>query len=136
MDACGRTTFLNPVTYASSVDSKFVLACVLETVKLFQCHGLKTSVLVCDGGSSNIATIKACHNHHGAYSVTDCEDKFAVQPWMTNPFNPPPNLLAYLSVTSGILFTFVCVYMPIKLQLKNMINALFSSKTDGSKQFQ
>ena len=47
-----------------------------------------------------------------------------------------PNLLAYLSVTSGILFTFVCVYMPIKLQLKNMINALFLSKTDGSKQFQ
>ena len=47
-----------------------------------------------------------------------------------------PNVLAYLSVTSGILFTFVCVYMPIKLRLKNMTNALFSSKTDGSKQFQ
>jgi len=75
-------------TSASSVDSKFVLSCVLETVKLFQCNGLHTSVLACDGGSSNIATIKASHGHHGAYSVTDGEDRFAMKPWMTNLFNP------------------------------------------------
>ncbi|XP_065894808.1 uncharacterized protein [Dysidea avara] len=108
-------------TCASSVDGKFVLACVLETVKLFQCHGLQTSVLVCDGGSSNIATIKACHGHHGAYSVTDGEDKFEVKPWMINPFNPPNQI-----------FWLICP----SHQLKNMINALFSSKIGGSKQFQ
>lgn len=79
-------------TCASSVDGKFVLACVLETVKLFQCHGLKTSVLMCDGSSSNIATIKACHNCHGAYSLSDGEDKFQVKPWMLNPFNPPHHI--------------------------------------------
>ena len=50
---------------------KFVLACVLETVKLFQLHGFKTSVLVCDGGSSNMATIKASHGCHGAYSTNE-----------------------------------------------------------------
>ena len=33
-------------TCTSSVEGKFVLACVLETVKLFQLHGLKISVLV------------------------------------------------------------------------------------------
>ena len=76
-------------TCPSTVDSKFVLACVLETVKLFQSHSLKTRVLICDGGSSNVATIKAFHDHHVAYSVTDGKDKFAVKPWMINPFNSP-----------------------------------------------
>ena len=46
-------------TSSGSVDGKFVLTCVLETVKLFQLHSLKTSVLVCDGGSSNVGAIKA-----------------------------------------------------------------------------
>ena len=55
------------LTSSSSVESKFVLACVLDTDKLFQLHGLKTSLLVCDDGSSNIATIKASHGQHGAY---------------------------------------------------------------------
>ena len=58
-------------TCSSTVESKFVLACVLETIKLFQCHGLKTSVLMCDSGSSNIATIKATHGYQGAYSLDE-----------------------------------------------------------------
>ena len=78
-------------TSSSSVEAKFVLASVLETIKLFQSHGLKTSLLVCDGGSSNIATIKASHGHHGAYSLNSdqADDKYRVDPWMLNPFNPP-----------------------------------------------
>ena len=77
-------------TSSSTVESKFVLACVFETVKLFQFHGLKTGLLVCDGGSSNIATIKATHGHHGVYSVSgSTDDKYEVKPWMINPFNPP-----------------------------------------------
>ena len=96
-------------TSSSSVDAKFVLACVLETVKLFQCHGMKTSVLVCDGGSSNIATIKACHDHHGAYSISDGEDKFAVKPWMLNPFNPP-HCIYWLICPSHQVCTLVYAY--------------------------
>ena len=78
-------------TCSSSVEGKFVLACVFETVKLFQLHGLKTSVLVCDGGSSNLAAIKASHGCHGAYSLNKdhADDKYKVEPWMLNPFNPP-----------------------------------------------
>jgi len=48
-------------TSASTVESKFVSACMFKTIKLFQHHGLKTSLLACDGGSTNIATIKASH---------------------------------------------------------------------------
>ena len=57
-------------TSSSSVEGKFIIVCVFETVKLFQFHSLKTSLLVCDGGPTNIAAIKASHGHHGAYFVT------------------------------------------------------------------
>jgi len=44
-----------------------------------------TSILVFDGGSSNVAAIKAAsHGCHGAYSVNSCEDgetnKYSVEP--------------------------------------------------------
>ena len=57
--------------------------CWRVSLKLFTVpiHGLKISLLVCDGGSSNIATIKATHSHHGAYSVSDLtDDKYEVKP--------------------------------------------------------
>ena len=54
-------------TSAGSVENTFVASCVFETIKLFQCHGLKTSLLVCDGAASNLSTIKATHGHSGAY---------------------------------------------------------------------
>jgi len=44
-----------------------VISCVLETIKLFQFHGFKVSLVVYDGASSNISAIKASHNYHGAY---------------------------------------------------------------------
>ena len=60
--------------------AKSIIACVFETIKLFQFHGLKTSLLVCNGGPANIPALKASHGHHGAYFVTDGEDKFKVEP--------------------------------------------------------
>ena len=42
-------------TSLSTIDSKFLLACILETIKLFQLHGLSISLLVCDGASSNLS---------------------------------------------------------------------------------
>ena len=75
-------------TSPSTVNCKFVVSCVFETIELFQLYGLKTSVLVCDGGSANVAAIKASHDPHGAYSVTDQDDKYEVKPWMINPFQP------------------------------------------------
>jgi len=77
-------------TTSSSMEGKFIMACVLETVKLFQFYGMKTSLLVCDGASSNVSAIKASHRHNGAYSVAQNQDDiFEVKPWMVNPFNPP-----------------------------------------------
>ena len=65
------------------------MACVFETIELFELHGLKTSALVCDGGSANVAAIKASHDCHGAYSISEDQgDKFKVTPWMINPYRP------------------------------------------------
>ena len=129
-------------TSCSNVESKFVLACVLDTVKLFQSHGLKTSLLVCDGGSSNVATIKASHGHHGAYSLLrdKADDKYKIEPWMPNPFNPPHKIFWLICPSHQVQYNNACInYHMFKfliLQLKNMINALFSSKPSGSKLFQ
>lgn len=56
-------------TCSKSLEAKFIISCVLETVKLFQLHSLKTSIIVCDGASSNLSAIKASHNHYGAYTI-------------------------------------------------------------------
>ena len=63
-----------------------MLACVFENI--FPALQLETSLLVCDGGSANAAVIKASHGYHGAYSVK-ATGRFKVEPWITNPFNPP-----------------------------------------------
>jgi len=59
----------------------------METVKLFQFHGLRISLLVCDGSPANLATIKLTHGHVGAYSLKSdtTGDKFEVKPFMINP---------------------------------------------------
>jgi len=58
-------------TCADYVDSEFILTCVLETTKLFQHHGLRTSSLVSVGCAANLSAIKATHEHCGAYSILD-----------------------------------------------------------------
>ena len=83
-----------------------------ETIKLFQYHNLKTSLLECDGGSSNSAVIKASHGCHGAYSVKDTsaqEDRFKIEPWIINPFNPP-NKIFWLICPSHQVCNFDVLY--------------------------
>ena len=78
-------------TSAEYVISHFALACVLDIVKLFKHHGLKPSLLVCDGYVANLTTIKAIHGKSGAYSIFDdvTTDRFEVKPWFRNPYCPP-----------------------------------------------
>jgi hypothetical protein len=39
-------------TYSKSMESKFLHACLIETISLFHDHGLKTSLIICDGAST------------------------------------------------------------------------------------
>ena len=71
---------------SSSVENTFVTCCVFETISLFQCHGLKTSLLVCDAAGANMSTSKASQSHSGAYGAQrECnQHKFEVTPWLIN----------------------------------------------------
>ena len=103
-------------TASSTMDCKFVTACILDTIKLFQFHGLKTSLLVCDGASSNVSAIKKSHGHTGAYSIKKHQDdNFRVEPWMVNPFRPPDKIFWLICpshqvcMCNGVLIMYLCV---------------------------
>ena len=57
-------------TSGKTMESKYVLGVVLETVKLFHLYGFSTSVLVCDGASSNLTAIKTTMGEHGVFDST------------------------------------------------------------------
>jgi hypothetical protein len=85
-------------TSSATLKSKYIISCVLETLKLFQCHSLITLVIVCDGASVNLTAIKASHGHYGSYPVMIDEGAmYEVEPYMINPFDPPNRL--YCSTT-------------------------------------
>ncbi len=70
-------------TSSKTMESKYVLGVVLETVKLFHLYGFSTCVLVCDGASTNLTTIKTTMGESGAFESTA-----VINPSFTNPFNP------------------------------------------------
>ena len=76
-------------TSSGTMESKFILSCVMETLKLFHLYGFKTSVLVCDGASTNLCTIKATMGTSGAFGMgPNVHRPHEVQPRFDNPFSP------------------------------------------------
>ena len=69
-------------TSSDPLESKFILSCILETVKILHLYGFKTSLLVCDAAAANVSVIKGTTGVHGAYG------KNKVEPFFRNPFNP------------------------------------------------
>ena len=128
---------------AESLKSKFVLACLYETIKLFKLYGFQTSVVVCDGASSNLTALKTTTGSLGAYGAcTASNERCAIpSPKFENPFNPP-NMIYWVICpshqvhihTNKNLVSFV-LWVDFIPQLKNMIDSLFSSKYGGTKEF-
>ena len=52
------------------MESKYILGIMLETVKFFHLYGFNTCVLVCDGASSNLTTIKMTMGESGVFEST------------------------------------------------------------------
>jgi hypothetical protein len=50
-----------------TLEAKFILGIVLETIKVFHLFGFNTSLLVCDGASSNLSTIKSTMGVSGVF---------------------------------------------------------------------
>lgn len=98
-------------------------SCLLETVKLFHLHGLKTIVIVCDGASVNLGQLKqhmasleltllrkvieilSFLNNYRLYNVVspDQQDPYEVSPYMANPY-------ANMSYTSGTVYMHACQF--------------------------
>lgn len=77
---------------AESLKSKFILACLYETMKLFQLYGFQTSAVVCDGASTNLTALKTatgCLGAYGAVASTSDQRYPIPPPKFENPFNPP-----------------------------------------------
>lgn len=112
-------------TCSESVDGDFILAWLLETLKLFQMHGLGTSLLICDECLANLATIKTTHGYSGAYSILSdtTGDIYKFKPWMVNPYCPPALiywmiclLTRYIQQVPSLLFTNnICLFSVIVL---------------------
>lgn len=99
-----------------------ITTCVLNTIEVFNKYGFITSVLVCDGSSSNLATVKLlCSETSGAYgSRPDISDQHDIKCWFENPFQSSSNIYFIICPTH---------------QMKNMINALYSSSQCRAKAF-
>ena len=76
-------------TSSGPMESKAILGIVLETIKLFYLYDFNTSVLVCDGASPNLTTIKTTMGLSGVFARQPLSvDPNAINPSFTNPFNP------------------------------------------------
>ncbi len=61
----------------------------LESKSKSHLYQFFTCVMVCDGASSNVSAIKSFCGVSGAYAISsDKDDKHAIQPWFSNPFDP------------------------------------------------
>ena len=78
-------------TSSKGIKAKFIIACVFETIKLFQLYGFETSGIVCDRASTNVTAIKCTTvGHTGAYGSDSSQNGYSIPaPCFQNPFNPP-----------------------------------------------
>ena len=122
-DMMSSTDIFGPYyTSPKSMDAKFIYACVLDSFRLFHSYGLMLSALVCEGASTNLTLLKAMVGMRAAFgnSSTNSSDRYAVPASTDHPFWP-----------GHTLYFVIC---PSHM-LKNLINALYSSRPGGTKAF-
>ncbi len=78
---------------ARSIEHRFIIACVTQSMRVFHAYGFQVVGIVCDGASSNLAAIKMlCTGRRGTFGkkehVQPGEDKHEIKAWFTNPFQP------------------------------------------------
>ena len=139
------------------MDHKFLLPTLMDAIFKFHRCGFEISGVVCDGAAPNLTMIKeltgaerrACGYMMRIYSVriiimtvlysfcdsTDSDDKFEVKTWFLNPYTdkkvhfvicPSHQVITESDICSCTLLLFY------SLQLKNMVSALFQSRSRTS----
>ena len=76
-------------TSSSQLESKFIVSCILQCLRIFHLYGFHTSALVCDGASANVSALKSTCGTSGAYGVrSTATDRHKIEPYFSNPFDP------------------------------------------------
>ena len=76
-------------TSSSQLESKFIVSCILQCIRIFNLYGFDTSALVCDGASANVSALKSTCGTSGAYGVRSASaDRHKIEPYFSNPFDP------------------------------------------------
>ena len=83
-------------TSSGPLESKFIVSCVFQSLRLFYLYHFNTCALVCDGASANVSALKLTCGTSGAYGVsTSTEsdgDQHEVEPYFSHPFQPGKKL--------------------------------------------
>ena len=74
---------------SNPLEAKFIMSCVLQTLRVFHLYGFFTSALVCDGASTNISALKCTCGKLGAYGIDSTQpDPHKIEPYFSHPFAP------------------------------------------------
>ena len=57
-------------TSSSQLESKFIVSCILQSLRIFHLYGFHTCALVCDGASTNVSALKSICCTSGAYGIS------------------------------------------------------------------
>ena len=96
-------------TSTSGLKPKFLLPCIMDTVHQFHLFGFETSLIICDGASSNLSLLKALCGHEGAYGFDNTQDdRHEVPVSFTNPFTG--SKIYQMICPSHQVYTCMCVY--------------------------
>lgn len=121
-DVCSTFDVLGPYyTCVASLEHKFIIACVMDAIQKLHNYGFKTKVLICDGASSNLSTIKYFMGTKGIFGHNEENGvpSHKISPKVWNPW------------TQEYLYFIIC---PTH-QLKNMVGQLHASRQNGTKSF-
>ena len=103
-------------TSSGTFESKFVLGVVIQTIKLFHLYGFNTSLLVCDGASQNLTTIKTTMGLSGVFTRnTSLPDPNIISPQFVNPFNPSRKIYWIICPSHQVYMSMVYLVMLVSL---------------------
>lgn len=122
-------------TSSSQLESKFIVSCILQSLRIFHLYGFHTCAVVCDGASANVSALKSTCGTSGAYGIgpTTSTDRHNVKPYFSNPFDPDqhifwlicPSHQVSMCLCVCIQYHYVCVrcrsaVLPCTLYCMNM----------------
>eukprot|EP00117_Sycon_ciliatum_P049175 scpid67563/ scgid34906/ len=105
-------------TSSTSLDAKFTMACFLQSMQLLHSFGFKAIAAVFDGAATNLSMVKSMLGVHGAFAAEGNDHRINAS--IDHPYWRK-HKLSFVVCPSH--------------QLKNMINALYSSRQGGAKSF-